>query len=119
MLSYRTSIKANGKKGTYNETPQHNQIRKWRKSEYINQLWYMSKSIMWDLSEEKKKKKIITAKQNNAIKTIYYHLAQKLSDIHVGKAGIQCVIVTILKQVCLYLWYMYIYLSHKILHISL
>lgn len=49
------------------------------------------------------KKKIITAKQNNAIKTIYYHLAQKLSDIHVGKAGIQCVIVTILKQVCLYL----------------
>lgn len=66
-----------------------------------------------------KKKKVITAKQNNAIKTIYYHLAQKLSDIHVGKAGIQCVIVTILKQVCLYLWYMYIYLSHKILHISL
>lgn len=38
-------------------TPQHNQIRKWRKSEYINQLWYMSKSIMWDLSEEKNQKK--------------------------------------------------------------
>lgn len=69
--------------------------------------------------KKKRKKKIITAKQNNAIKTIYYHLAQKLSDIHVCKAGIQCVIVTILKQVCLYLWYMYIYLSHKILHISL
>lgn len=77
-------------------------------------------NLSCEISLKKKiKKKIITAKQNNAIKTIYYHLAQKLSDIHVGKAGIQCVIVTILKQVCLYLWYMYIYLSHKILHISL
>lgn len=60
-------------------------------------------NLSCEISEEKNQKKIITAKQNNAIKTIYYHLAQKLSDIHVGKAGIQCVIVTILKQVCLYL----------------
>lgn len=96
----------------------HN-ITKSESDENLNTL--INCDICQNLSSEisLKKKKVITAKQNNAIKTIYYHLAQKLSDIHVGKAGIQCVIVTILKQVCLYLWYMYKYLSHKILHISL
>lgn len=96
----------------------HN-ITKSESDENLNTL--INCDICQNLSSEisLKKKKVITAKQNNAIKTIYYHLAQKLSDIHVGKAGIQCVIVTILKQVCLYLWYMYKYHSHKILHISL
>lgn len=95
-------------------------ITKSESDENLNTLinCYICQNLSSEISlKKKRKKKIITAKQNNAIKTIYYHLAQKLSDIHVGKAGIQC--VTILKQVCLYLWYMYIYLSHKILHISL
>lgn len=80
----------------------HN-ITKSESDENLNTL--INCDICQNLSSEisLKKKKVITAKQNNAIKTIYYHLAQKLSDIHVGKAGIQCVIVTILKQVCLYL----------------